>query len=47
MRFTIHPELPASDVRRARGVIFEDYDLGDGFRTVDGVLTSPDGERTA
>jgi len=32
---------------RSRGVVFEDYDPGDDFRTVDGVLTSPDGERTA
>lgn len=31
----------------ANGVVFEHYDLGDDFRTVDGVLTSPDGERTA
>ncbi len=31
----------------ANGVIFEDYDLGDDFRTVDGVLLSPDGERTS
>jgi catechol 2,3-dioxygenase-like lactoylglutathione lyase family enzyme len=31
----------------AAGVIFEDYDLGADFRTVDGVLVSPDGERTA
>ncbi|HJQ76915.1 MAG TPA: VOC family protein [Acidimicrobiia bacterium] len=30
----------------ARGVVFEDYDFGDDFRTEDGVLTSPDGERT-
>jgi catechol 2,3-dioxygenase-like lactoylglutathione lyase family enzyme len=30
----------------SRGVVFEDYDFGDEFRTVDGVLTSPDGERT-
>jgi catechol 2,3-dioxygenase-like lactoylglutathione lyase family enzyme len=29
------------------GVVFEDYDLGEDFRTIDGVLTSPDGERTA
>jgi len=39
------------DVARAelisKGVVFEDYDLGPGFRTVDGVLTSPDGERTS
>jgi catechol 2,3-dioxygenase-like lactoylglutathione lyase family enzyme len=31
----------------ARGVVFEDYDLGPDFRTVDGVLVSPDGEKTA
>ena len=31
----------------ARGVRFEDYDLGSDFRTVDGVLVSPDGERTS
>ncbi|MFI5199315.1 MAG: VOC family protein [Candidatus Limnocylindrales bacterium] len=31
----------------AKGVAFEDYDLGPDFRTVDGVLTSPDGERTS
>jgi len=31
----------------SRGVVFEDYDLGDDFRTVDGVLVSPDGEKTS
>jgi catechol 2,3-dioxygenase-like lactoylglutathione lyase family enzyme len=31
---------------RERGVTFEEYDFGDDFRTVNGVLTSPDGERT-
>lgn len=31
---------------RQRGVEFEDYDFGD-FRTVDGVMTDPDGNRTA
>jgi catechol 2,3-dioxygenase-like lactoylglutathione lyase family enzyme len=36
----VHGEL------KARGVVFEDYDFGDDFRTVDGVLTSPDGQRT-
>ena len=30
-----------------RGVVFEDYDLGPEFRTVDGVLVSPDGEKTS
>jgi len=32
---------------RGNGVVFEDYDFGDDFRTVDGVLVSPDGEKTA
>ena len=31
----------------SKGVVFEEYDLGPDFRTVDGVLTSPDGERTS
>jgi catechol 2,3-dioxygenase-like lactoylglutathione lyase family enzyme len=31
----------------SKGVAFEDYDLGDDFRTVDGVLVSPDGEKTS
>ncbi len=32
---------------RARGVVFENYDIDPEFRTVDGVLVSPDGEKTA
>ena len=32
---------------RSRGVVFEDYDYGEDFRTVDGVLVSEDGEKTA
>jgi catechol 2,3-dioxygenase-like lactoylglutathione lyase family enzyme len=32
---------------KANGVVFEDYDYGDDFRTIDGVLISPDGEKTA
>ena len=28
---------------RARGVTFEDYDFGDGERTVDGIIESDDG----
>lgn len=32
---------------RSRGVVFEDYDFGESFRTVDGVLVSEDGEKTA
>jgi catechol 2,3-dioxygenase-like lactoylglutathione lyase family enzyme len=45
--------LVVDDFDRARaellskGVVFHDYDLGPDFRTVDGVLTSPDGERTS
>ena len=31
----------------ARGVVFEDYDLGEDFRTIDGILHSPDGEKTS
>ncbi|MEM8924214.1 MAG: VOC family protein [Actinomycetota bacterium] len=31
----------------ANGVVFEHYDFGDDFRTVDGVLVSDDGEKTA
>lgn len=31
----------------SKGVVFEDYDFGDDFRTVDGVLLSPDGEKTS
>lgn len=31
----------------SRGVVFENYDLGENFRTVDGVLVSPDGEKTS
>lgn len=32
---------------RSRGVAFEDYDYGEDFRTVDGVLTAPDGHKMA
>jgi len=31
----------------SKGVVFEDYDIDDDFRTVDGVLHSPDGEKTS
>ena len=31
----------------SKGVTFLDYDFGPDFRTVDGVLTSPDGEKTS
>jgi len=29
---------------RSRGVVFEDYDFGEDFRTVDGVMESPAGK---
>jgi catechol 2,3-dioxygenase-like lactoylglutathione lyase family enzyme len=32
----------AIDELRASGVTFEDYDFGDGMRTVDGIMTDPD-----
>ena len=32
---------------RTKGVQLEDYDFGEGFTTVDGVLTGPDGRRGA
>ena len=32
---------------RARGAKFEDYDFGEEFRTVDGILTTPDGQKAA
>jgi catechol 2,3-dioxygenase-like lactoylglutathione lyase family enzyme len=32
---------------RSRGVTLEDYDFGDDFKTVDGVMTAPDGSRGA
>jgi catechol 2,3-dioxygenase-like lactoylglutathione lyase family enzyme len=35
------------DLFKARGVVFEDYDYGEDFRTVDGVLTAPDGHKLA
>ena len=31
----------------SRGVVFEEYDLGEDYRTVGGVLVSPDGEQTS
>jgi predicted enzyme related to lactoylglutathione lyase len=32
---------------RTRGAVLEDYDLGEDFRTVDGILTTPGGEKLA
>ena len=32
---------------KGRGADFEDYDLGEDFRTVDNVLTSPSGRKMA
>ena len=32
---------------RSRGAVFENYDFGEDFRTVDGILTSPSGRKMA
>jgi len=32
---------------RARGASFEEYDFGDGLRTVDGIITLPTGQKAA
>ena len=32
---------------KARDAVFENYDFGDDFRTVDGILTSPSGRKMA
>jgi predicted enzyme related to lactoylglutathione lyase len=32
---------------KARGAVFENYDFGEDFRTVDGILTSPSGRKMA
>jgi predicted enzyme related to lactoylglutathione lyase len=32
---------------RSRGAVFEDYDFGEDFRTVNGILTSPAGTKMA
>lgn len=41
------PDVAAEVARlRGRGVVFEDYDFGD-YKTVDGIMTDPDGNRTA
>ena len=32
---------------RSKGVTFEEYDLGEDIKTVDGVATTPDGNRIA
>ena len=32
---------------RSKGAVFEDYDYGDDFRTVDGIFTAPSGTELA
>ena len=32
---------------KSRGAVFEHYDFGEDFRTVDGILTSPSGRKMA
>jgi catechol 2,3-dioxygenase-like lactoylglutathione lyase family enzyme len=48
---TMRLVVPDFDTVRAdlltKGVVFEEYDIDEDFRTVDGVLTSPDGEKTS
>lgn len=47
MRIVVSDFESFRDRLAANGVVFENYDMGDEFQTDDGVLTSPDGERTA
>lgn len=35
------------DELRSKGVTFEDYDFGEDFRTQDGILSMPDGRKSA
>ena len=37
----------AKEDLQAKGVVFEDYDFGEDFRTENGVLTLPDGSKGA
>ncbi len=46
-RFVVEDFDGAFALLKERGVRFEEYDHDDDFRTVDGVLVSPDGEKTA
>jgi len=39
-------EASVADLK-ARGAVFESYDFGDAFRTVDGIATSATGEKMA
>ena len=32
---------------RSRGAVFEEYDFGEEFRTVDGIMTTPAGTKMA
>jgi catechol 2,3-dioxygenase-like lactoylglutathione lyase family enzyme len=43
--FTVDDFDAAMSQLRGAGVVFEDYDFGDEMKTVDGVFTTPDGER--
>lgn len=44
--FTVTDVPAAAATLRDRGVVFEDYDMGD-FKTEDGILTLPDGNQAA
>ena len=39
-------EATVADLK-VRGAVFENYDFGEDFRTVDGILTSPTGRKMA
>jgi hypothetical protein len=41
------PRRPSTLHRSARGAVFEDYDFGEDFRTVDGIMTTPAGAKLA
>ena len=47
MGFAVTDFDAAAAELRANGVVFEEYDMGEDFRTVDGVVTSPDGRKAA
>jgi catechol 2,3-dioxygenase-like lactoylglutathione lyase family enzyme len=44
---TVFGIYPSENAGLSKGVVFEEYDFGPDFGTVDGVLTSPDGEKTS
>ena len=45
--FTVDDFDAAVAELRSNGVVFEEYDFGEGMATVDGVITMPDGRKGA